>query len=347
MATKIFFNIPNETACGLYRGTLPLLHCYHELAMQGIRLIGDKSPFNNEEFTHYIFNRIINEEFYNNAFKMLEKKLIWQTDDDIWNIPSWNPSCRLIKPNQLDITNHFIQKALMVIVSTDHLAKLINMPEKTVVLPNLIDSTYFNTKNKKEPGPIKIVWAGSASHDKDLEDIIEPIIKILEKYKERVVVIFWGYLPTALANFEREPGFPTANLVPKYPNLYYGEWFNGRIFYEKLMQLHTDIAIMPLTDCEFNKSKSNLKYSEMSMSGAACIATNLLPYQCIKHNETGMLVEPGDKDAWFNCMEELIENETFRLKLAANAKLHVMEEYSWQCPQREKWLEAFIRISQL
>jgi len=347
---KIFLHIPNETACSLYRGTLPVAHCYHELANHGVRIIGDKAPLHEEEFSHYIFNRVVNKDFYAQHIEhylRANKKLIWQTDDDLWNIPNWNPSSKLITRELLNMTNVFMSKALKYIVSTDELANLINEPEKTYVLPNLIDSSYFTPEIEKVEGPVKIVWAGSASHDNDLEQIIEPLIKILEKYRERVFAIFWGYLPTGLANFEREPGFPHANIVPKYPNLFYGEWFSGRMYYQKLMQLQTDIAIMPLSNCKFNYSKSNLKYLELAMSGAACIATKLPPYACIKHNETGMLVEPDDNDDWFNCMEELIENKDLRRRLAKNARQQVVEEYSWQCSQRNKWVKAFLEIASL
>jgi glycosyltransferase involved in cell wall biosynthesis len=347
---KIFLNIPNETACSLYRGTLPIAHCYHELTHHGVRIIGDKGPLHEEEFSHYIFNRVINKDFYVQHIEQYirdNKKLVWQSDDDLWNIPKWNPSSKLITKELLDMTNAFMTNALKLIVSTNELAALINKPEKTYVLPNLIDPTYFRPEGEREDGPVKLVWAGSASHDKDLDQIVEPLSKILEKYKERVFAIFWGYLPSGLANFERVPGFPHANIVPKYPNLFYGEWFNGRIYYQKLMQLQTDIAIMPLNDCKFNYSKSNLKFLEMSMSGAACIATNLPPYKCIKPNETGMLVEPEDKDAWFNCMEELIENKDLRRRLAKNARQQVIEEYSWHCSQKDKWVNALLEIARL
>lgn len=350
MPAKIFLHIPNDTGCSLYRGILPLVHCYHELTKHDVRLIGDKAPLLGEDFSHYIFNRIVNEEFYiEHVLKYMKdgKTLIWQSDDDLWNVPSWNPSSRLIKPNLLAQTDIFIEKASKLIVSTDSLAKLINKPEKTIVLPNLIDSTYFNMRKPKEITPIKIVWAGSVSHEMDLQEMTEPLVRILNKYKEKVLAIFWGYIPTDLVYFEREPGFPHANLVPKYPNLFYGEWFSGRIYYEKLMQLQTDIALMPLNDCTFNYSKSNLKYLEMSMSGAACIATKLPPYECIKHGETGMLVAPGDKDAWYDYMVELIENVDLRLKLAANARQQAIEEYSWQCYKRDLWFKALLEISRL
>lgn len=347
---KIFLHVPNETACSLYRGSLPIAHCYHELTEHDVRIVGDKAPLQEEDFSHYIFNRVVSKDFYEQHIEQYiknNKKLIWQSDDDLWNIPDWNPSSKLITSELLEMTHIFMSKVLKFIVSTDELADLINKPEKTYVLPNLIDSTYFSPEIEKVDGPIKIVWAGSASHDKDLDQIVEPLSKILEKYKERVFAIFWGYLPSGLANFERVPGFPHANIVPKYPNLFYGEWFNGRIYYQKLMQLQTDIAIMPLSNCKFNKSKSNLKYLEMSMSGAACIATKLPPYECIKHNETGMLVEPDDSDAWFDYMVELIENKDLRRRFARNARQQIIEEYSWQCSQRDKWLKAFLEIAGL
>jgi glycosyltransferase involved in cell wall biosynthesis len=348
MAIKIFLHIPDDKACTVYRATLPMLHLYNDLSLHGIHITGDVKTLPCEKFDIFVFNRLIRPNFYQEVIApWLEqgKKFAWQADDDLWQITEWNPVHTLLNEHDLLATELYISKCEYAWVSTEPLAKVINAPEKTKVLPNLVDVNHYDAKiEHSTTGPLKIVWCGSSSHDKDFEAVIKPIIKILEKHKQDIAVIFWGYLPTELANFERQPGFPHADLVPKYENLYCGEWFSHREYFYKLRHLKPDIAIMPLDDCVFNHSKSNLKYLEMSMAGAACIATDLPPYDCITNKENGLLVKPGDEQGWFDALDELIQNREYRLKLNDNARDLIHQKYTWQSPARQLWLQAYLDL---
>lgn len=348
MAKTIFTHIPDESACSLYRNRLPFMHCYSELSKHGILLVGDEKPQEKEDFDVFCINRIVRARFFQEyCVRMIEsdKTLVWQTDDDLWNIPEWNPSSELLEPGDLECTKVLMDRANQIFVSTDELAEAVNFPDKTTVLPNLIDLALFGErKNINNPDIIKIVWMGSSSHDIDLEQVVTPIEKIVKDFSN-VVVIFWGYLPTGLGTFVRKPGFPYAHIVPRLPNVYFGEWFTGRTYFRKLVSLEPDIAIMPLADCKFNNSKSNLKYLEMSMAGAACIATDLPPYKCIKHLETGILIE--DPLDWYDAIANLIKDKELRQKLASNAQEQIRQEYSWQCSKKDLWLNAFLKVANL
>lgn len=348
MAVKIFLHIPDELACTVYRAKMPMLHLYNDLSSHGIHITGDTKTLKYEDFDIHVFNRLIRPDFYMEVvapWLELGKKFVWQCDDDLWKITKWNPAHRLLNEHDLNSTELYMSKCEALWTSTKYLGGILPFPEKVKVLPNLIDINLFDSEiQHTTEGPLKILWCGSSSHDKDFDDIIEPIIKILEKHGDKVAAIFWGYLPTPFANFEREPGFSHAALVPKYKNLFYGEWFSHREYFYKLRHFKPDIAIMPLDDCKFNYSKSNLKYLEMSMAGAACIATDLPPYDCVVNKETGLLVKPGDTQGWFDALDELIQNKDYRLKLNENARAQIYQKYSWNSPSRMLWLQAFLDL---
>jgi O-antigen biosynthesis protein len=342
MAYKIFLHCPDDTACSLYRAKLPFQHCYSKLSENNIYLNADVKA--EGLYDSYIFSRLLRSNFYSEFITQIyNKKLVYQTDDDIWHIPDWNPSSRLLTNDDLQVTDYYINGSAKIVTSTQPLAELLNHPKKTLVLPNLIDTAHFSDKKRIGDKPLKILWCGSSSHHGDLEEIVEPIIKISEKYGDDVGIIFWGYIPAALGNFERVPGYPYAEIVPKYKNIFKGEWFNLNLYFDKLNQLEPDIAIIPLQDCQFNYSKSNLKWLEMTMAGAATIATDLPPYQSIRHNETGLLVKSSDD--WYNALVELIDNKDLRLKIADNAKQQVTEEFSWQCSKKKLWEDFFLDLS--
>jgi glycosyltransferase involved in cell wall biosynthesis len=347
MGRRVFLHMADDKACTFYRNELPCLHCYHELSSNGIEIVAADQPLKHEDFDIFIFNRIIRPDFYENTVGPLlkmGKKFIWQGDDNIWRIPEWNPVHKLVKDDFLASTNYYIQTATKVWTSTEPLNEFIGYPEKTKVLPNLVDPAKFDSEIVRKSSTVKIVWGGSASHEHDLDDVIEPLIHVLEKYGDKIAVIFWGYIPTALVNFIRHPGQPFASLAPKYDNLFIGEWFGLREYFPKLRELKPDIAIMPLNDCEFNRSKSGLKYLEMSMAGAACIATDSKPYEIINHGETGFKLPPNDQAAWKEMLIELIENKDHRIKINNAAREHVRDEHSWHCSAKQIWLDAFLDL---
>src|SRR5689334_10478604 len=142
---RIFMHIPDSSACSYYRGTLPVLHCYSDLTKDGIQIIGDHKPKEGELFDAYIFHSVIKPDFLKVVSNILNlgKKLIWETDDDLWNIPEWSPSCS--KVNTKDKANllNLIDKADYIHVSTDSLKTLINNQHKTYMLPNLVDLSCF------------------------------------------------------------------------------------------------------------------------------------------------------------------------------------------------------------
>ena len=348
MSVKIFLHIPDDRACTTYRAAMPMLHLYQDLSLHGIHVTADKKPLKHEDFDIYLFNRLIRPDFYSEVIAHLVergKKFVWQGDDDLWTIPDWNPVSNLLDHTDLEYTRLYMWNCSALWTSTDNLAKTMPYPEKVKVLPNLIDPNHFDPEpNYDSKGPIKILWCGSASHHKDFDDVIEPIIKILEKYGKNVAAIFWGYLPTPFCNFERSPGFPHADLVPKYENLFYGNWFSLREYFYKLRHFKPDIAIMPLDDCVFNYSKSNLKYLEMSMAGAACVTTDLPPYECVINGETGIKVKPKDSQGWFDALETLILSKEYRLKINENARAQIHAKYSWHSPARQTWLQAYLDL---
>ncbi len=350
MPTRIFLHLPDDKACTYYRNTLPFFHCQHELSLNGIEITAEFRPLKYEEFDVYVFNRIVRPDLYLRFMEPLlqvGKKFVWQGDDNLWRIPDWNPVNPMIKDEDFAATNFYISKCEKLWASTPPLGEFIGSPDKVRILPNLVDVNKFNDSIVREDGPIKIVWAGSASHEKDLDDAVEPLIHILEKYGDKLAVIFWGYLPTSLAKFERQPGLPHATVVPKYNNLFLGEWFSLREYFPKLRNLKPDIAIMPLDDCEFNTSKSGLKYLEMSMAGAACVATDLAPYSMIKDKETGFKINAGDSNAWEEILTELVENKELRQKINDTARDQIRNEYSWQCPARKLWVDAFLELGSI
>jgi glycosyltransferase involved in cell wall biosynthesis len=70
------------------------------------------------------------------------------------------------------------------------------------------------------------------------------------------------------------------------------------------------------------RGKSDLKWLESSMAGAAFIGSDAKPYATVKHGRTGLLADTPQE--WEEAIETLIVDDTLRLKLAHAARKHVV-----------------------
>jgi glycosyltransferase involved in cell wall biosynthesis len=339
---KIFISQPDDFGCGHYRAKFPVLHCFGDLAKDGIYLDSAKELTTDEDsYNAYVFHRSPMDSLVYHAAQLKKqgKKVVWQIDDDLWHIPEWMPSEEA--PNQWSL-NKAVEVADEIWVSTPALAQVVKHP-KIRVLPNLIDTNCFPTPGKPKDDPVRILWCGGRSHEKDLDMLVPVVEKLVLEYGNRVQLVFWGYIPTDLMEFSRLAGTMNAMMRVKRDfgdAVWFLEGLPFRNFYDKLARMRPYIALLPLIDCQFNHCKTNLKYLEMSVAGAASIASDITPYQFIQNNHNGLLVD-NTTDSWYNAIKSLVEDPAKRDRLAQNAYNKVHADYSWRSFSRNLWLDAF------
>ena len=75
---------------------------------------------------------------------------------------------------------------------------------------------------------------------------------------------------------------------------------------------------------------------EAMASGLPIISTNSVGVvDCLRHEDNGLLVEPGDIDKLVHQTRRLLQNDTLRLQLATNAHAEVLSTYSWPVVARQ------------
>ncbi len=348
--SRIYMNSFDDWGCGHYRAKLPVWNCYSYMSQKGVNLHLGKELHSDECFYDaYILHRMPVESsiYFMQTVQKQGKKFILELDDDILGIPEWMPSDEYKAPKWA--FKRSIDMADEIWVSTAPLAEAVNKPDKTHILPNLIDfNEFLDPIPAPENLPLRILWTGSMWHDKDLEQVVQPVLRIMEEYGDKVQFLFWGCLPSAFSDFQRIPGQNLALLTQKKDfgtRLIYLEGIPFCFYYDRLVKLAPYIGIAPLYDCPFNDSKSNLKYLEYTLAGAATIATKVEPYKGILNGVDGILVEPYDEEGWYKALKNLIDNPSLRNSLVENAREKAYTQYSWQSQsRRETWLEAFTRI---
>jgi len=292
--------------------------------------------------------------------KMMKKKIISEVDDCYFCIPPTNPAYSIYLGKEQDLIN-FYNKSDALTVTTEYLAsELKQYCSKTYVLPNSLDFKLLDTfekmsetqKNRytkyldinqkrltleevKETTKDKIVilWGGSPTHLKDLEQATPALIKICSEFKN-VMLMMVGCTTQAILESMIQHNPEQLILVEAVPIFGYPQL---------LSSLRADIGICPIESNRFNFSKSNLKFLEFSANNLACVCSNVENYaKTVKHGDTGLLAD-NTTDSWYSNLKELILDEDKRKEMGLRAHAFVRENYNIT-QNINLWVDAYTEL---
>ncbi|MEM3612936.1 MAG: glycosyltransferase family 4 protein [Candidatus Bathyarchaeia archaeon] len=201
-----------------------------------------------------------------------------------------------------------------------HVISLGAPPKRVIVVPNGVDleefSMPFNTRKSIEPD---VIFVGRLIPNKGLEYLIEAA-KILIRSgstKIRFKIVGDGpyrqQLEELVTRYGLSPYFEFLGFVPKVSEILR----NGGIFVRPSLT-----EGMPLTILE--AMASGLPIIATRVSGTA---------EIVIHNETGILVEPGNVEQLAEAIKYLVESPDEALRLGWNARAfierHYREKFSW------------------
>jgi glycosyltransferase involved in cell wall biosynthesis len=266
--------------------------------------------------------------------KLLGIKVIYDTDDDLWDLPDYNPAAEMFKQLRSGF-DACIRMADVITVSTRTLGKVVNRRVKDrvnlitkveipiVVVENKIDKRIF-----VDPVPsdkLIVGWAGSSSHIGDLE-LVAPAVNSLSTSYPDVEFQFRGCeIPKA---------------IDRHSNVTHKFWSAVSEYGARMPLWGWRIALAPVTAHDFNNSKSPLKMIEAGYCKIPCLASYVDPYFefCSHDKELMWLLCPG-KINWFPKLRELINDEARRTDLGNRMRSVVDKYYSFDVPH-EGWQKA-------
>lgn len=258
-------------------------------------------------------------EYFIDAIPSMQKegkKFIYDIDDNLWEIPSYNPAYRPYNRHMLNITKQIIGLCDVVTVSTEPLKKYFidkGFNDNIFVIPNFMHHLpeYRESINNDV---IVIGYVGTATHSGDFDSkLVKAIIQLLDKYSN-LEFRCMGYNPLPYKNH------PQIKFTPFVPI----DEYNNTMY-----NLNIDIGIAPLINNEFNRCKSNIKFLEYSSNSTVTIASNVYPYSnTIINNETGILIE--DNKDWYSKLEMLISDVSLRKRLSKNAYSFVDANFTYK-----------------
>ena len=226
--------------------------------------------------------------------------VVWDNDDNNRATPRgvaydrvWNGFAgeqRLVRVKRL------LRLVDLVTTPSAHLAEVLRHEgaPATEVVPNFVPDAFLHPDRIPHPG-VTIGWTAGLEHHADVERLpILPALQRLLDERDDVNVVSIG-LRLGL----RSDRYFNIRHVPLQSLTRQAAEF--------------DIAIAPLADIEFNRSRSNVKLKEYAAAGVPWLASPIGPYAGMGEKQGGRLVPD---DGWHEALVRLIEKPRERRKLA-------------------------------
>lgn len=263
---------------------------------------------------------------YTTLKELTGAKFVLDLDDDIDNIDPNHPDFEALEDRK-HMRVRMVKMADHIVVATEQIKQSIkHLNPYITVIPNAIDPEIWKVKSKKKKGDkIRVVWISSGSHFVD-SPIIEDIMVELGKEHPNMEFVIAGMVTNEMSG----QGWIHTKGTDGY-----------KPFPQFFANLNADIAIAPLKDTIFNRAKSNIKWMEAAMLGIPVVASDVRPYDCIKHGKTGYLATTSQQFKKY--VKWLIEDKELRERIGKEAKKDVLENYTID-KQLPKYTELFDKL---
>lgn len=243
-----------------------------------------------------------------------------ELDDDFLNLPWYNPGARSFRKfENRALLCALLRGAGTIVTSTPYLRQRMQEFNADVrTLHNLVDTALFR---RLDDGPFHAAgvttfgYIGTKTHSEDLRPVLGPLRDLILESAGKVRAVFIGHVPDELA---RLPGVRFLGWFATYQNAALA-----------LSRSGANVALAPLVDLEFNRSKSAMKYLEYGACGIPGIFSDVEAYRgFVRNGHNGLLVPEHTPQAWERRMRELIEHPAERLRMAEAAYLDVRHNHS-------------------
>lgn len=325
---KIFGWMADHAGCGWYRIALPL----GELRSHGVETTwAGRMHSDNWEADIIVAQRTCLPG-PTSAFQRIAKHrgkrpvLVYELDDDLWNIDRSNRVSKGFYSDpqvRANLTEN-IRLADAVTVSTEPLATIVRRwNSNVVVLPNTIPSDLLHWAPGSYTDRITIGWQGSPTHDGDWFSPGPHIRRAFEQLSSQAKV-----------------EMHTVGDVPKhFPEVHphrHSPWQEDIGAYYRLLDWH--IALAPLADTPFNRSKSDIRLLEAAALGFPVVASHVAAYRdSLQHGETGYLVRSHGE--WLKYLRILVLDPDARREMSTKAREWAASRAVDVAAQR--WLEVY------
>lgn len=225
--------------------------------------------------------------------------------------------CILQEVGHITTTNAFLKRHMVEWLKVGY--------DRIKCLPNYIDlETYDYRKiSKKEDDKIVIQFFGTSTHVVDI--LWEPVVGALDRIMNEYKNVYFDTCGLMLPHLKSKWGYRYTFHLGK-PDVY--EWANE--LWPELMS-KADICIAPLKPSDFSKSKSNIKFLEISAAKCPTVASDIRQYQEME----GCLLAPPTSQDWYEQLKKLIDSKELRKEVGEKSYEYVKKYHTIQSHIKE------------
>lgn len=262
-----------------------------------------------------------------------QKPFIVEMDDNYVDVPPWNEAYNGFRNGSpfRRIGLDCMRNADALMVTTPHLAQTYqDVNDNIYLIENSLDFKgdrkfvgWDKVSIRKHSGT-RIGWIGGRAHFEDLMMVAPVLREILIKYPDVTLCLVNSAIKASCQALNHP--YPFEGLK----NVHYADRSVAINRYAKFAaSFGFDIGIAPLVDCNFNRSKSNLRWLEYSALDIPTVASGVSHFtHSIQHGKDGFLIKDNDLNAWKETLEQLINEPSLRQQVGRTANKRVKADFN-------------------
>jgi glycosyltransferase involved in cell wall biosynthesis len=220
------------------------------------------------------------------------------------------------------------------------LAEVYGIETPSFVLPNCSRfEDWPELPERLEKKNLTIGYAGSITHNADLQMVFPAVFEVMEKYP---LVDFESFGALHKETFDMLVKGQPQKLINRVKLTTGGHSWEH--YPPRLTGKDWDIGICPLVDDTFTRGKSHIKWMEYTMTNIPTVASKVYPYfepvhgvPTIEDGKTGFLASTTEE--WVMLLSKLVEDHSLRREIATNAYEAIGK--NWQYDQwAHRWADA-------
>jgi glycosyltransferase involved in cell wall biosynthesis len=292
---RVLFIPAGTTASGYYRAMIP-----SDVMYEGGRVISHwTASIDVSKAIRYdiLWIQLVTSGVLIEIAKMAQEqgvKVIYDIDDRLDSIPAENQAITIYgDPVKQAEINTMIRLADLVTVSTAPLMEhiLARGAKAVKVVRNMLTANVIPRRHPPNPKFVRIVWAGSPTHKRDLAIVAPAIRNILKRYGGKVRFTCFG---------ERLPEI----LADCYDFIDLKDPVDFEVYHDMLASCAADFGIAPLEANPFNEAKSAIKAYEYASAGYPMLLSPVGEYPVAVSD--GLPAELVADDQWEAALERMI-----------------------------------------
>jgi len=234
--------------------------------------------------------------------------IVYETDDLLHGVPLSNPTADTYSEGVLNAIDLFLQQSHVLTVTCpglrDYYAQ--RTGKSVFVCPNSIDyERWARPAAKNDTGKVRILWAGSKTHDADFRVFEIALRKLIHTHRNKFRLVLFGSTPSPIAMLAKAHADVIRSVdVEDYP--------------QRLSELAPDVCIAPLSlradEVNFNVCKSNIKRIEAGALGVPAVTTDIATYN-LDAPEGAVYCKTADD--WHAALAKMIDEPDYRRAMGA------------------------------